>query len=214
VHLLVGALFLVSATALARREDDGPRRYGIDLAGLLTPPDETDPRPAGPLGLYDLGRALKAALPTGIRETAVAVGVAAVLFPPFAFAFQLWHGPERPFSWHFPEDFASFAFAQLIVVGLPEEAFFRGYVQTRLHDFFKSRVPLLGATVSPPALAIQAALFAGIHFVVEPHPARLATFFPGLLFGWLRSWRGGIGAAIVLHAMSNVYARFLERGWL
>ena len=30
----------------------------------------------------------------------------------------------------------------------------------------------------------------------EPHPAKLATFFPGLLFGWLRAWRGGIGAAI------------------
>ncbi|HJL19019.1 MAG TPA: glutamic-type intramembrane protease, partial [Sandaracinaceae bacterium LLY-WYZ-13_1] len=36
----------------------------------------------------------------------------------------------------------------------------------------------------------------------------------GLLFGWLRAWRGGIGAAMLLHAMSNVLAEILEEGWL
>ncbi|MCC6875407.1 MAG: CPBP family intramembrane metalloprotease, partial [Sandaracinaceae bacterium] len=38
--------------------------------------------------------------------------------------------------------------------------------------------------------------------------------FPGLLFGWMRARRGGIGAALVLHALSNVLADVLERGWL
>jgi membrane protease YdiL (CAAX protease family) len=57
-------------------------------------------------------------------------------------------------------------------------------------------------------------LFAAIHFLVEPHPARLAVFFPALLFGWTRAWRGGIGAALVLHAMSNLYSEILARSWL
>ena len=61
---------------------------------------------------------------------------------------------------------------------------------------------------------MQAALFALVHLATEPHPAKLAVFFPGLLFGWLRAWRGGIGAAIVFHALSNVLAEILVRGWL
>ena len=42
----------------------------------------------------------------------------------------------------------------------------------------------------------------------------VAVFFPGLLFGWLRARRGGIGAAIAVHALSNVLAELLVRGWL
>ena len=45
-------------------------------------------------------------------------------------------------------------------------------------------------------------------------PERLAVAFPALLFGWLRAWRGGIGAALLVHAASNVYADILVRGWL
>ena len=56
--------------------------------------------------------------------------------------------------------------------------------------------------------------FALIHFASIPDPQRLAVFFPGLLFGWVRAWRGGIGAAMLLHAMSNVLAEMLEKGWL
>jgi uncharacterized protein len=99
-------------------------------------------------------------------------------------------------------------------VALPEEAFFRGYVQTRLTDSFPKKVRLLGVPVSPAALLSQAVLFGVLHFAVDFRPERLAVAFPALLFGWLRSWRGGVGAAILVHAMSNVYADILVRGWL
>jgi membrane protease YdiL (CAAX protease family) len=36
------------------------------------------------------------------------------------------------------------------------------------------------------------------------------VFFPSLLFGALRIWRGGIGAAVALHAIFNVFERYLE----
>lgn len=213
-HLLVGAVFLIAAVQLARREDDGMRRYGIDLEGLLEPADPEDDRPAGPLGLYDLARALRRAVPSGLRETGVVLGICAVVFPPFVLGFFYWHGPTREFAFALPEDFASFAATQLLVIALPEEAFFRGYVQTRLGDQLGEGRTILGVKVSPSVLVLQAALFAIIHFVSIPHPARLAVFFPALLFGLVRSWRGGIGAAMLLHAMSNVLAEILERGWL
>jgi membrane protease YdiL (CAAX protease family) len=74
-------------------------------------------------------------------------------------------------------------------------------------------VKILRVPVSPIAWLAQAALFAIVHFVVDFNPAKLAVFFPALLFGWMRAWRGGIGAAILFHAMCNVYADLLKHGW-
>jgi membrane protease YdiL (CAAX protease family) len=211
--LLVGALYLICAVKLAQREKGGMRRYGIDLSGLLTPPDPDDERPAGPFGLYDLGRAIKEALPTGLKEIAIALGIALVVFPPFAVGFYFYYGVDQPFRYNPPEEFTSFILTQLLVVALPEEALFRGYMQTRLHDRWTPKVKILGVMLDPRAWVLQAALFAILHFASIPHPARLAVFFPGLLFGWMRQWRGGIGAAILFHALSNVLAELLSRGW-
>jgi hypothetical protein len=61
---------------------------------------------------------------------------------------------------------------------------------------------------------LQALLFALIHFAVDLNPARLAVFFPALLFGWLRALRGGIGAAAAFHASCNLLSEVLVRSWL
>lgn len=213
VPLLVGAVFLVSALKLAQRDPEGMRRHGIDLAGVLTPPDPEDPRPPGPLGVFDLARALRAAAPHALRESGVAVALALLIFPPFALGFWLYHAPPTAFRWTLPEELPSFAFTQLLVVALPEEALFRGWMQTRLGDRWPARRRLLGVDVDVRALLLQAALFALLHFASIPHPARLAVFFPGLLFGWIRAWRGGIGAAMLFHALCNVLAELLGHGW-
>ncbi len=273
VHLVVGALFLVTAVKLAERERGGLRRFGIDLAGVFAPAEEderdaatateaataaeaatatvaatatatatetatetatatatarqaatateaataTPPTAATPRrgsATVELLGALRDALPVALRETGVALGVVALVFPPFALAFHFWHGPAHAFVLRWPADLASFALAQVVVVALPEEALFRGFVQTRLSDAFPRTVRLLGTDVSPVALLLQAALFGLMHYAVDLAPERLAVAFPALLFGWLRAWRGGIGAAILVHAMSNVYADILVRGWL
>ena len=82
------------------------------------------------------------------------------------------------------------------------------------HDLEGRRIGFLGVELAPSAWSMQAALFAALHFAVEPHPARLAVFFPALLFGWVRAWRGGIGAAKALHALSKLYSEILARSWL
>jgi hypothetical protein len=215
VHVLVGGAFLLAAVELARREPDGMRRFGIDLAGMLDAPESEEKQPVrGPLGLWELARTLRRALPAAAREGAVTLAVIALVFPPFALGFYCYHEPTRAFAWRPPEDLASFALTQLLVVALPEEALFRGYVQTRLSDRWAPARRWLGVTVDPRALVLQAALFALLHFASIPEPSRLAVFFPALLFGLLRAWRGGIGAAMLLHAASNVLAEVLVRGWL
>jgi len=209
VHLLVAAIFLLTAIRFTRAE---PKHYGVSLGGLLEPP--TDDRPEGPLGLFDLGRAIVDALPSAAVELGFAFAVAAIVFPIYALGFYAWNQPAQPFSLALPPSLPSFVLAQLIVVALPEEAFFRGYLQTALSDLRVKRLRVLGVALEPGAWLLQAVLFAAIHFMVEPHPARLAVFFPALLFGWTRAWRGGIGAALALHAMSNLYSEILARSWL
>ena len=216
VHLAVGAVFLLTALRMTGRDPASLQRYGIALGGLLAPAEDTPDAPAGPLGLYDLARLIRRSLPSALREIGVALGLAALIFPPFFFAFGWWHSAHGWPRLALPSDFWSFAFAQLLVVALPEEVFFRGYVQTRLDDAFgEPRGALFRRLgVHPMSLLLQAVLFALVHFVAIHHPNRLAVFFPGLLFGVLRAWRGGVGAAIVFHALSNVYSDFLVRGWL
>ena len=210
VHLVVAVLFLMVSLRLARGQLE---RFGLKLGGLLEPSTD-DPRHAGPLGLFDLGRALWAALPLGLRELGFALLVAALVFPPFAGAFSWWHGTTHAFELSLPDPIISSILAQVLLVALPEEAFFRGYLQTRLQDGEAKRIRLLGASFGPRSLILQAALFALLHFIVDANPARLAVFFPGLLFGWMRAKRGGIGAAIFFHAACNVFAEVLSRSWL
>ena len=208
-HLVVAAIFLLTTIRLTRTD---PAHFGVALGGLLEPP--TDDRAAGPLGIFELGRAIGKALPSAAVELGVALGIAAVVFPLYAIGFYGWNQPVGSFSASFPPNIASFVLAQLIVIALPEEAFFRGYLQTALSDLQPTRLRVLGVELVPRAWLLQAILFAAIHFMVEPHPARLAVFFPALLFGWTRAWRGGIGAALALHAMSNLYSEILARSWL
>jgi membrane protease YdiL (CAAX protease family) len=214
----IAAVFLGTALGMARR-NGGAKRFGIELGGLLEPSEDADARPAGPLGLWDLGRTLREALPDGAKETGFALAVAAIVFPPFVGAFFVWHqlvapGLVHAFVWRLPDDFASFAVSQIVLVALPEEALFRGWVQTRLADRFRAERRVLGVSLSVPAWIGQSVLFALVHLATEPDARKLAVFFPGLLFGWMRARRGGIGASIVLHALSNVLAEILVNGWL
>jgi hypothetical protein len=206
-------LYLLIAIRAAQRETGGIRRYGIHLAGLLEPP-KPDDGPPGPFGIRDLLRALGRATKPGAREAAFALGVAALTFPPFIVGFYFWNSPTQPFSFQLPPATLSFCTAQILIVALPEEALFRGYFQTRLADAWPARREILGALISPRSLVMQAALFALLHFIVDPHPARLAVFFPALIFGWMRARRGGIGSAMTYHALCNILSDILFRSWL
>jgi membrane protease YdiL (CAAX protease family) len=213
LHLLVAALFVVTSIRCVERLPGGLERYGIGLGGVLIPDDEREAR--GPLGAaIDLLRALLRAVPSLLRELSVAVLVCGLVFPPFVVGFYFWNAPQRPFELLPHSEFAAFLLTQIVVVGLPEEMLFRGYVQGRLEDAWPRKVRFLFAEISLPALLLQAALFAVLHFVVEVHVQRLAVFFPALLFGWLRSLRRGIGAAVFVHAFCNLLSDMLARGWL
>jgi membrane protease YdiL (CAAX protease family) len=91
----------------------------------------------------------------------------------------------------------------LAAIALPEELFFRGYVQGRLAQVLPAGRRILGVQLGLAALLANLG-FALVHLVAVPSPHRLLVFFPGLLFAWLRGRSGSAVAAAVCHACCNL----------
>lgn len=109
----------------------------------------------------------------------------------------------------FPDRMWLHVLDQVFVVALPEEFFYRGYLQERLKQAWgRGRLMLLGVPVGA-AFWLTQGLFAVGH-LGEFHPWRLAVFFPAILFGWLKERTGSIGPAIIVHAWSNLLLMTLE----
>jgi membrane protease YdiL (CAAX protease family) len=119
-----------------------------------------------------------------------------------------WHG-WAGFHLQLPDGFWVLLFSQILVVAVPEELFFRGYLMSRFELRWPSRRRLLGAAVGWP-LFVSSLLFAVGHFLVDLAPARLAVFFPALVFGWMRSRSGSIAPAALFHALCNVLSEILH----
>ena len=111
-----------------------------------------------------------------------------------------------------PEGFWILALSQILVVAVPEEIFFRGYLMSRFEERFPSRRRLWGATVGWP-LVITSVLFAAGHFLVDFQPGRLAVFFPALAFGWMRSRSGSVAPGAVFHALCNLLSEVLHEAF-
>jgi membrane protease YdiL (CAAX protease family) len=194
----VGAAFLAATWWLVLRGDtEHIRAFGLSLGGL-TEPEPLDPRRI----LGDTFRALGWALL-----------FAAIFFPPFWLGYRWWWKVDQPLAWRLPAELGSRVMGQLLVIALPEEAFFRGYLQSALDGAWADKTwRILGAEIGP-GLVVSAAIFAVGHVLTIPHPSRLAVFFPALLFGWLRARTGGIGAAVLFHAMCNLFSSYLAGGY-
>jgi membrane protease YdiL (CAAX protease family) len=193
----VGLAFLFATYwAALRNDDNGARHYALSLGGIL------DPEP------LELGRVLRSAL----RAVIWAGLLMLTIFPAFWLSFVLWWKPAEPFVLAPTPRLVDEVLGQLLVIALPEEAFFRGYLQTALDGVWRPRLQVLGARVGP-GLLVASAIFAVGHVLTEVHPNRLAVFFPALVFGWLRAKTGGIGASLLFHAACNVFASFLLRSY-
>ena len=134
----------------------------------------------------------------------------AISFPPYIWAYK-WYFGRTAFEFALPTTFWQEVVGNLFLVALPEEAFYRGYMQSRLDSIFRGRISILGAKVGW-SLVITAAFFALGH-LVEFRLDKLGTFLPGLVFGWLRAKTGSIGGAVVFHAACNIWAQVLRYGY-
>ncbi len=92
--------------------------------------------------------------------------------------------------------------AQFLAVAIPEEWFFRGYLQPRLARLWPAAWGRGLAKISLAAV-LSAALFALAHAARYHSPAPLNVFFPGLLFAWAREQKGHLAGPVLLHAAAN-----------
>jgi membrane protease YdiL (CAAX protease family) len=96
---------------------------------------------------------------------------------------------------------------QFAMVAAFEELFFRGYLQKQF-ERISSAMQSGEMTVFWLPVIASAFLFALAHVIVELDPLRIATFFPGLLFAWLRARTGSLIAPVLSHGSANVFALF------
>ncbi len=193
---LAAVLFLYVPASLIWR-----RGHDLEHYGFLYAPAAADPRG---------GRGLRASL-------LVYLGSVAVIFPLFVLGYFLFlrhvcvHLPRLlvtcaplpvpRLSW--PPDLFMTVLGQLLVVALPEEFFFRGFLQGVLAERFR---PL-------SAVVLSSLLFALGHLLVGFDPGTLAVFFPGLFFGLLRARTGSILAGTLFHASCNLLIDVLHRSF-
>ena len=139
------------------------------------------------------------------RDLKLAAGFALLTIVPFAIGHHFWQTElfHRAFSPALPAGFAMSVANQVLVVALPEELFYRGYLQGRLELLWPPKRRWLGAPVGM-AIVVASVVFALAHFVGEYRIDRLGPFFPGLIFGWMRARTGSLVAPVAYHAFCNV----------
>ncbi len=112
------------------------------------------------------------------------------------------------FAPRLPDRFLEWVIDQTFVVALPEEFFYRGYLQTRLRDAWPRGRLFFGARLGP-AFWLTAVLFALGHLAIF-EVWRLAVFFPALLFAWMRERSGSVVGAALFHAAANLLVQVLD----
>ena len=146
----------------------------------------------------------RVALPQrGWREFGGITAAILVFFPPLFF---LYHLVWMKASFVVPEGAALLdalrrSLLLTATAALPEEFFFRGWIQETVYVrlgapafLFISRKNLLTSF-----------LFGAAHAIAFLNPLSAATFFPSLLFGWITERSdGSIVPSIFLHAVSNL----------
>jgi membrane protease YdiL (CAAX protease family) len=205
LHGLIAVVFLYTPVLAARRAG---REFDYRAAGLRADP---------------------------VRLNLAVIGVmSAITLPAFAAGFFVYYGrlcngpPIEALRWlggicgrwlgwesgtlQLPPRFPLLVLSQLVVVAIPEELFFRGYLMERLERVWPPTRRLLGAPVGL-ALVVSSALFALGHLLVIPNPQRLAVFFPALVFGWMRARTGSIAAGAIFHALCNLVADVLHTSY-
>ena len=166
-------MFLAATWWLVLRHDElTVRAYGLSLGGVLEPT---------PIDLRRIAR-------DSIEALGWVILLIALIFPVFVVGYRIYWHPHNHFVFRLPPSVFDEIAGQLVVIALPEEAFFRGFLQTSLDQVWRPRWRILGADLGPGWL-VAAAIFAVGHLLTIRHPARLAVFFPALIFGWLRPGR-------------------------
>ena len=141
--------------------------------------------------------------------------VSLIVFPPYLLCAHFWmlfvYGREGFALASFP-DLTKTVIFQILLIALPEEFFFRGYMQGTLDKVFSKRWRVFGTTLGW-SWVLTAIIFAFSHSFVSYQWWHFSIFFPALVFGWLRERTGSITAPVLFHAMYNIISDWVMRSY-
>lgn len=141
-----------------------------------------------------------------------------IIVVPFVAGYHVWHlyilqdvrpTVDLPVTWPTVGSTLLLIGYHLFFVAIPEEFFYRGYLQTRLDELFGTRWKVLGAMVGP-GLLITTVIFAFGHSIVVYQWWHVYIIVPGLAFGWLRARTGDVMAGAFFHAWCNITVTTLD----
>ena len=142
--------------------------------------------------------------PVGLSLALVGLWVL-ISYPPFYLA---WAWVEFRYLGHTflptgPSGLPNLILVQTLAIALPEEFYFRGYLQSRLNLVCGRPWRLWSAQIGP-GLFVTALVFMLCHLLVSASWLRVAILFPALLFGWMRERTNSLLAPVLFHALSNL----------
>lgn len=132
-----------------------------------------------------------------ITELGYLLTVTILLFLPYIFIYIKYFNLE--FNFTIPPSWPLEIILQIFVVAMPEEIFYRGFLQNALLKRFSIF----------QSIVITNIFFALSHLFTGFNPMRILTFFPGLVFSWLAHKNKSLFSAILFHALCNLLGQFL-----
>lgn len=139
-----------------------------------------------------------------------------ITFPPFAIGHHFFQihvgGHSEGFAFQLPPDLFVFVIFQILLVALPEELFYRGFMLVSLNKSWPNKAYLFGIPIGR-AVIVSSLFFALAHFVGEYNVLRLGPFFPAFLFSYLMLKSQSLLGAISYHALSNIFSQILFVGY-
>lgn len=103
----------------------------------------------------------------------------------------------RSFNPVVPENLVLLTLNIFLFTALPEEFFFRGYLQSELNYILGKKWPASG-------LFLTAIIFTLSHIVLHMDYSKANLIFLSLILGWLREKTGNIAASTGFHTLANV----------
>ncbi|OGQ24594.1 MAG: hypothetical protein A2138_02650 [Deltaproteobacteria bacterium RBG_16_71_12] len=214
---------------LIQRRGEAPESYALHAHGLLLGPVAAlrrrlvrarrrrrrrgrPSRLARLLALYGRGAQLRPG-PLA-RDLGLAFALALLVFPPFSVGHHFWQQAfgAGAFAFRVPDDLLATLVKNVFLVALPEEMFYRGFLERRLERLWPTRWHVWLIPISRTVI-LASALFALGHFLGEYHPARLGPFFPAFVFSALTRRSGSITGAVFFHGASNAFSALLLAGY-
>ena len=139
-----------------------------------------------------------------------------ITFPPFAIGHHFFQihigGHTQGYSFQLPPDMLLFVVFQVLLVALPEELFYRGFMFVSLNKYWPNKTFLFGIPLGRAAI-ISSLFFALAHFVGEYNFLRLGPFFPAFLFAYLMLRSKSIFGCLTYHALSSIFSQILYVGY-